>query len=105
VKLVDEHGFLLGTFTLPDGMTRILERENSLRGLCDFPPVDFRELPDPTENLTRRAWQLSPCHRSPPHSGEFVLYGIELSEFERLRYVEFSPSLAYVLKRISDFPR
>lgn len=105
MKLVDESGFLLGVFSLPRGMEDQLERNDSIQGFTDLPPVDFRKMPDPTERFVRRTWMLSSYHNSPPRSGEYVLYGIELSEFERLRYVEFSPSLSYVLRLISDFPR
>jgi len=104
MKLVDESGFLLGTFTLPQGMMDVLERREFLQGYTDMPPVDISKAYS-LKDMTRRVWTLYPYSGAPPFSPHYVLSGIELSEFEALRYVEFSPSLAYVLKLISDFPR
>lgn len=110
MKLVDESGFLLGVFSLVDRLTHILETRGDVSCATDQPPIDFRKATmepiDPKDSIaTYKVWYLRPYEGKPPGSDQYTMHGILLEEWEAQRAVTFAPSVAYVKKLISDFPR
>lgn len=106
MKLVDESGFLLGIFSLPNRETNMLRERKVLSVMEDYPFIDLgKQMEDPAIAMAKsvKVWRLLSDYKV--GSDAFILENITVEEFERQRLVAFSPSLAYVLKLISNFPR
>jgi hypothetical protein len=114
LKIVDEHGFLLGTAQVPmdwqEDILRGVARERVLAK--PYKPMDMMTLSTEEflkENMAAssfKRWTLGPSYSE---RGAAMIYGLTLEEFEKIPGVYFSPSLALVdricAKAIGEFDR